>query len=178
MGRKHLKPEDRAVIVHLHFKQGKTKTEICRETGYGEKAVRITIRNYEKHQTIKELPRSGRPRKSSGREDRTLVRLSLADRHLTSPPLRREWEESTGVQVSTRTVRRRLVDNGLKGCRARKKPLLTNKQRERRLAWAHAHKNWTRAQWQRVLFFFFSSGGKFRAHFISENRFVLLYRLQ
>ena len=46
MGKKHLKPEDRADIIHLHFKQGKTKIEICAETGYGEKAVRITIRNY------------------------------------------------------------------------------------------------------------------------------------
>ena len=46
MGKKHLKPEDRAVIIHLHFLQGNTKTEICAETGYGEKAVRITIRNY------------------------------------------------------------------------------------------------------------------------------------
>ena len=46
MGKKHLKPEDRAVIIHLHFQQGKTKTEICAETRYGEKAVRITNRNY------------------------------------------------------------------------------------------------------------------------------------
>ena len=33
------KPEDRAVIIHLHLKQGKNKTEICAETGYGDKAV-------------------------------------------------------------------------------------------------------------------------------------------
>ena len=46
MGKKHLKPVDRAVIIYLHFKQGKTKPEICPETGYGEKAVKITIRNY------------------------------------------------------------------------------------------------------------------------------------
>ena len=42
MGKKHLKPEDRAVIIHLPFK-GKNKTDICAETGYGEKAVRIAI---------------------------------------------------------------------------------------------------------------------------------------
>ena len=43
MGKKHSKPEDGALIIHLHVKQGKTKTEICVETGYGEKTVRITI---------------------------------------------------------------------------------------------------------------------------------------
>ena len=46
MGKKHSKPEDGALIIHLHFKHGKTKTEICAETGYGEKTVRITVRNY------------------------------------------------------------------------------------------------------------------------------------
>ena len=46
MGKKHLKPEYRSVIIHLHFKQGKAKTEIYAETGYGEKAVRITSRNH------------------------------------------------------------------------------------------------------------------------------------
>ena len=59
MGKKHWKPKDRAVIIHLHFKQGKTKTKICAETGYSEKAVRKTIRNYGKHQSIKKLPWSG-----------------------------------------------------------------------------------------------------------------------
>ena len=78
-----------------------------------------------------EEARSGRPRKSTKREDRTLVRKSLADRHLTNPPLKAEWELSTGVDVSTRTVRRRLCENGLKGCRAREKPLVAQAQTQK-----------------------------------------------
>ena len=52
-------------------------------------------------------------------------------RHLANPPLKAEWELSTGVDVSTRTVRRRLCENGLKGCRAREKPLVAQAQTQK-----------------------------------------------
>ena len=83
-----------------------------------------------------EKARSGRPRESTKREDRTLVQKSLADRHLANPPLKAEWELCTGVDVSgvdvsTRTVRRRLCENGLKGCRAREKPLVAQAQTQK-----------------------------------------------
>ena len=54
-------------------------------------------------------PRSRRKRKSTERTDRTLVRLSLANRKLTSKELARELKESSSVELSTPTVRRRLL---------------------------------------------------------------------
>ena len=67
-------------------------------------------------------PRSGRKRKSVTRSDRTLI--LLRNRKLTSKELSRELKESSGVELSAPTLRRRLLENGLRRCKARKKPLL------------------------------------------------------
>jgi len=57
----------------------------------------------------------------------------------------------TGVKVSDRTVRRRLVSAGLKARIARKKPFLNVQQRARRLKWAKEHVKWSKDEWSRVL---------------------------
>ena len=97
-------------------------------------------------------PRSGRKRKSVTRSDKTLIRISLRNRKLTSKELSRELKESSGVELSAPTVRRRLLENGLRGCKPRKKPLLTEKQRKHRLEWARSHVKWPVEKWRKVLF--------------------------
>ena len=94
---------------------------------------------------------SGRPKVSTTRDDRLIVRQSLQERRLTVPDLRKSLAVS-GVNVSNSTVRRRLHEVGLQGRRATKKPLLTPKHREKRLAFAKAHSDWTWVDWSTVLF--------------------------
>ena len=81
-----------------------------------------------------------------------MVRLSLSDRRNSSAELTREWRDTNAIKVHPSTVRRRLIKAGLKGCKARKKPLVTEVQRRKRLKWAHEHNSWTQDQWNRVLF--------------------------
>ena len=50
---------------------------------------------------------SGRPRKSSKRQNRLLKLIQLQDRGTTSTELAQEWQQ-TGVSASARTVRQRL----------------------------------------------------------------------
>ena len=76
----------------------------------------------------------------------------MRNRKLTSKELSRELKESSGVELSAPTVRRRLLENGLRGCKARKKPLLTEKQRKHRLEWEHSHVKWPIEKWRKVLF--------------------------
>ena len=128
---KHLWPEIRYVIIYLHVIQGLGYRKISKETGYSVSAIQTTIWNHKVGGILGEKARSGRPQESTKREDRTLVQKSLADRHLANPPLKAEWELSTGVDVSTRTVRRRLCENGLKGCGAREKPLVAQAQTQK-----------------------------------------------
>lgn len=60
--------------------------------------------------------------------------------------------QATGVDVSTRTIRRKLNKSGLRGCVAAKKPLRTAKHRSNRLTWSKDRKDWTSQQWGQVLF--------------------------
>ncbi|GFX56439.1 hypothetical protein TNCV_73851 [Trichonephila clavipes] len=50
-----------------------------------------------------------------------------------------------------RTVRGRLLEIGLCGCKAHPKPLLTEFQRKRRLTWAREHSLWTIKDWEKCL---------------------------
>ncbi|GFW01642.1 transposable element Tcb1 transposase [Trichonephila clavipes] len=54
--------------------------------------------------------------------------------------------------VSIITVRGRLLEIVLRGCKARPKPLLTEFQRKRRLTWAREHSLWTIIDWEKVIF--------------------------
>ncbi len=63
--------------------------------------------------------------------------------------LHKEW---AGVKASRATTHRRVKEFGY-SCRIPLvKPLLNHRQRQRRLTWAKEKKNWTVAQWSKVLF--------------------------
>ena len=141
----------RSNIIFLH-QEGISMREIAKRVGCSRKGVSGVIQRFQETGNTNDKPRSGRPRKSSSREDRPLVRLSLSDRKKSSSELTRDWQETNNVQVHPSTVRRRLIAAGLKGCKARKKPLVTEKQRRNRLKWAQQYKTWTVDQWKRVLF--------------------------
>ena len=70
---------------------------------------------------------------------------------MTAAALTRSWKHSR-VSVSKATVKRRLSGVGLKGRRARKKPMLTDKHKEKRLKFAKDHADWTVSDWSVVLF--------------------------
>ena len=93
---------------------------------------------------------SGRPRKSSKRQDRLLKLIQLRDRGTTSAELAQEWQQA-GVSASARTVRRRLVEDGLVSWRAGKKPLLSRKNIRDRLIFCKRYRDWTAEDWGKVI---------------------------
>ena len=109
-----------------------------------------TVRRHDETQSHADRQRVGRPKLSTVRDDRVLVRLSLQNRRETIPALRASWGEH-GVLSSDSTVKRRLQEAGLHGRRAVKKPLLTPVHRAKRLAFAQEHANWTWIDWSTVL---------------------------
>ncbi len=65
--------------------------------------------------------------------------------------IHKEWT-AAGVSASRTTTHRRMQDMGF-SCRIpRVKPLLKNRQRQKRLAWAKDKKDWTAAEWSKVMF--------------------------
>ena len=79
-------------------------------------------------------PRSGRPCKTTARDDSLLVRLSKARPMSTASQLQEEW--TPAMPVSSRTVCRILARNGLHGHIAAQKPALNKRQLRNRVAYA------------------------------------------
>ena len=78
--------------------------------------------------------------------------LSLRDLRRSSRELRDDINSMlTDIAVSSSTVRRRLIEKGLVGRVAAKKPLLRENNRVKRLNFAKKHKHWTKEDWYQVL---------------------------
>ena len=75
--------------------------------------------------SVKDRKRTGRPRKTNKKDDHVLKLASIRNRRASSRQLANEFNESSAQKhISPRTVRRRLLE-GLKACRAKKKPIAT-----------------------------------------------------
>ena len=108
---------------------------------------------YEETGDVFDKHRSGRPRKTTAREDCLLARKSKASPFSTAAELHETW--SPEVPMSTRTVCRILSRNGLHGRISAQKPALNKRQLKNRAAFAKAHslpKGWTLEKWQKVDF--------------------------
>ena len=131
--KKRISHDDRVKMVVLRD-EGYSLQEIASKLKCNHSTVCRTLAKQRACGTVDDRKRSGRPRISTPRDDRALQRICLHNR-FTSSHLKREWEQSSGVISSARTVRRRLDDVGLFGRVARKKPLLTDRYRQLRLQW-------------------------------------------
>ena len=162
--------ESRIRILVLK-EEGYSGSQIAARVGCNRRTVTRILQKFKKTGDIRHRKRSGRPRKSTVRQDRVLRRVSLSNRKLTSPELLREWKDACSVNVCTSTVRRRCLSFGLKGCKARKKPLLTVEQRKKRMAWGKKYGKWTVADWVKVIFSDESTFCLFNDHLVSVRRF-------
>jgi len=102
--------------------------------------------------SVVDRDRSGRPRASTSRQDRTLRRMSLTNRKLTSPQPLRQWTGMCNVVACSSTAHRRRLECGLKGCKTRRKPLMTGHERRNRICSAGRYANWTCKMCEKMLF--------------------------
>lgn len=165
--------QDERVAIKILQEEGYSTTEIAAKVKCSQSAVSKTLSRLRETGSLKDRKRSGRPKISNPRQDRSLARLCLRNRMLTSTQLKREWEDDCGVVCSSRTVRKRLDDVGLCGRVARKKPLLTERHKRIRLEWAKDKINWTMAEWNKILW---SDESKFNL-FGSDGRVYVRRRM-
>uniref|UniRef100_A0AAQ4RHK3 Transposase Tc1-like domain-containing protein n=1 Tax=Gasterosteus aculeatus aculeatus TaxID=481459 RepID=A0AAQ4RHK3_GASAC len=82
----------------------------------------------------------------------------LRDRGTTSAELAQEWQQA-GVSASARTVRQRLLEDGLVSRRAARKPLLSRKDITDRLIFCKRYRDWTAEDWGKVIVSLFGASG-------------------
>ena len=144
---------NRTKIITLHQYTNKSKNEISRIVGVSRRSVGRIIKNFKVSENLESnrKGRCGRKTKAGPETMQMLVSESEVHPRSTSTELR-NYVESLGVQVSSRTVRRYLLKSGRNARRPIKKQLLTEKMKQKRLAWAEIYKEWTKEDWRRVLF--------------------------
>ena len=95
---------------------------------------------------------TGRPRKTTERDDRELHTLVRRNRKKSADWLREEWGRTLDAPVSTRTTNRRMQQRGYFARRPAKVPMLTRRHRQERLAWAAQWRDLTLNHWRHVIF--------------------------
>ncbi len=122
----------KTIIDTLH-KEGKPQTFIDKEAGCLQSAVFKHV-----NRKLSGRKKCGRKRCTTNRDNRSFMRIVKQNRFKNLAELHKEWTEA-GVKASIATTHRRVREFGY-SCR------------QRRLTWAKEKKNWTVAQWSKVLF--------------------------
>ena len=118
-----------------------------------EKCVRTTLKNYRSLGSPLELKRTGRPKKLSKRQEHHIFRKARTHFKWSYQDLADDFNQQfLNYSISRQTTRRVLSRFGIGSYIAIKKPLLTVKDRIKRLNWARKHQYWPVEEWAKVIF--------------------------
>lgn len=132
--------------------EGRSQRYVARILGVHHSSVNRALRRFRETGCYTRRQGQGRSRKTTERDDRFLRQTTLRNRMVTSVELQQQLRQVRNVQISAKTVRRRLREAGLTNRRPATGPLLTRRNRVARLRFAREHVGWTIQQWKQVLF--------------------------
>ena len=109
--------------------------------------VKYWISRVKMEKVLTDLPRSGRPSKLKSAKAMKLLQNAKYKRGNSTRAITRKLSKS-GIHVFHQTVARSLKARGWKPLRRKRQPLLTKRQRQKRLQFAKDHKNLTEKDWE------------------------------
>lgn len=138
--RKEIQISVRNLIIKLR-NENKSYGEIAKLVKLSRSTVQTIIRNHKNTDSTENKPRSGRPKKLSRRDVSSIVKKVNIDPKISAPKLADHIAQCSGKNVHPKTIIRALHENGFKSRVARKKPLISDKNRKLRLEFAETHVN-------------------------------------
>lgn len=145
-----LTPFERGRIVGLR-EAGLSFRDIANRVGRSVATIALCWRRWRENNEERRRPRPGRPRRTTGREDRALRLAALRDRFSSTREIGDRWRDLLHQQISIRTVYRRIRSFGLRSYRPFLCLPLTPRHRTARLEWANDRLHWNE-EWNRVVF--------------------------
>ena len=142
--RKHISEEEKSIMIRLN-KSGHSSYVIAQTLGRSASSILSALIRVKKRKSIKVGSRSGRPRITSRREDRQILKEYQRNRQASSTTLMKAYK----LNVSQDTITRRLKEVGLKSYRLQKKPKLSDKNIRDRLAFCTKYRDWSAADWKK-----------------------------
>jgi len=134
---------ERAAIVTLH-QLGWTGQDIAQTLKCSENTVSLWVARWRDERSVGDAERSGRPCCTSADTDESIILHSNA--HVSDNP--KDIVRALELDVSARTVRRRLNEADLHSCVQRAE----HENVRARIAFAEGYSRWTEDDWSRVLF--------------------------
>ncbi|GFX87386.1 transposable element Tcb2 transposase [Trichonephila clavipes] len=131
---------------------GWSARRVARQLGSSDCAVRRCWDQWIREMSFTRRPGSGRPRKTSCREARHIVRNTRVLLTASSAAIQAQIAPSLEAPVSSRNIRRRLVAGHLGPRHPLRVLSLTPTHRRLRLEWCRARGNWTAVEWNHVIF--------------------------
>ncbi len=127
----YLTPEQREDIV-FRRQQKEKQSDIARKYGISKQTVSAIEAKARKYGTTKDLPRSGRPRKTTRHEDFLIYHCIVKSPKKTP----RMIKTALNLDISNRTITRRLKERGLKPCVAATVSYVSPANQKKRLSLA------------------------------------------
>lgn len=103
--------------------------------------VFAALKLYRESGSCENLIRKPRVRKTTAMEDRVIVNFCKKKQFLTSTEVLNHVQPQIHKQITSCTVRRRLLESGLRGCVALRKPLVSKTNLQKRFNFAREHVN-------------------------------------
>jgi transposase len=145
--RSRLSDLDRWSIISMH-NDGRSNSYISRKLGVHRDVRAVRARRFDATGSPGSGSRSGRPRVTDEALNTAIAFTAHTD-VFTTP---RQIVRKLNLDISPRTVDRRLQDADLFGRIALHKRVFSEVERRKRLAFAEGYKRWTADQWGHVLF--------------------------
>lgn len=124
-----------AVIDRL-IKEGKNSDELAKEFHCHKRTIQRMKARKTKHGDVSYRKSSGRPRKTTPRQDRKVILAVRKTPEASQRQVSQTIQETTGVSLSRRTVVKRLLEEQIHQATLKEKPKLTDWHRKRRYEWA------------------------------------------
>jgi len=132
--------------VQLYNRGGRTYADVARLLGEYPNFVKRAVKRFKKTGDVKNEKGAGRPRKLEGK---VLARVLRNRKSGSTRAAARHMEREEGESVSHMTVWREAKRKGLSYRVRRQQPQLTQRHRDRRIAFANRHHD--RSFWKRVV---------------------------
>ncbi|UYV82710.1 hypothetical protein LAZ67_22000644, partial [Cordylochernes scorpioides] len=125
--------------------------QIAADTHLGASTLHRLWRRWLEQENVAIYRNVGATRVTSARVDRRILRQAVAAPQATCTAILQHVQDTLDHSISTRTISRRLVANGLHSCRPLRRLPLTPPNRRQRLEWCRARSTWM-TEWHRVVF--------------------------
>ncbi|UYV69971.1 K02A2.6-like, partial [Cordylochernes scorpioides] len=140
----------RGTVIRLK-RAGWSIRQIAADTHLGASTVHRLWRRWLEQGNVAIYRNVGATRVTSARVDRRILRQAVVAPQATCTAILQHVQDTLDHSISTRTISRRLVANGLHSCRPLRRLPLTPPNRRQRLEWCRARSTWM-TEWHRVVF--------------------------